>query len=340
MNKTIRYKTLLSKKQQHLLKVLLSSLTICLMISCSKDESPSGREDYIIVSDTEDKNNALTKLQLAVEGGKDTLYVFASSDFETFFQTNDQQEWITIESSEFIKNINATRLIINIQPLETNLKMRSGVLNLSNKSKYLGQFVKVNQGYTSRLSEDFQWLKFGNGSPFIENTDVAIDKWSTAQKAYKWTSTIPNDQEIAPLYGKNGYVKIGSSLSGADLITPIISGLEKDSTMLLSFNAISFTTINGEPDFNKLTINILNGGEFESGTTTMELQLNYYDHLSSLITSNMWNNSFYTFKINKPKLTPNTTTMQIQFVTGNNLHTSKNRIFLDNINLYSVSQIN
>jgi hypothetical protein len=335
---SLLHKPLLYLRTPLFLKVFISAVVICTAASCSKDESLAGRTDYIIVSESEDKNTVVTKVEMPIEGGTDTLFVFANSDFETFFQTNNEQEWVSVESSEYLERIKATRLILKIEPLTGNFKKRSGVLNLANKNKILGQFIKVDQGYTSRLSEDFLWLKYGNGSPFNESTDVLIDKWSAAQKANQWTSTIPAGIASAQLSGKNGYVKLGSTTTGADLISPNISGLEKDSVLLLTFNAVAFTSLSGEADENKLTIKILNGGEFDSGSNVVELNLGYYDPQSSLITTNMWNNSFHSFQINKPKLSPNTSTMQIQFLTGDDLHTSKNRIFLDNISLYSVAQ--
>src|SRR5690606_23043871 len=111
--------------------------------------------------------------------------------------------------------------------------------------------------------------------------------WSTAQKQYGWTSTILEDQDQAFLSGKNGYVLLGSELVGADLYSPIIPSLGRDSVLLLTFDAVSYISREGVMDNNKLTVS-LSGGVFEDGSNSRVIELGYYDHLSALLDTKMW----------------------------------------------------
>src|SRR5690606_26655434 len=101
-------------------------LSIILFCACGKDNEEN-MQSALTVSISEHQADVITKLDLAIEGGKDTLYVFSSSDINLSFQTAELEEWVTIYKSEYLSEINATRVILEVQPLIEGFAIRSGV---------------------------------------------------------------------------------------------------------------------------------------------------------------------------------------------------------------------
>lgn len=316
------------------------TIGIALLVSCSKEDALSERSDFFTVTDSIAKEEPIRVFETHLEGGKDTLYVYSNlglEDFEVFFQTDDQEDdWITMDRSEYLEKEKAIRLILNVSPLKETYARRTGTLSFSNKEKFLGQFVQITQGYLARFSTDFSWLKYGVVNPLDGSRETLISNWSAAQNGYGWTSTIAEGTAKAYCFGRNGHVKLGTETAGADLITPMFGELGSDSIMLLTFNAVAFVNSSGVKDHNRLTVMLLNGGEFESGGTTATVDLNYYDYASSLLDTRFWDNSLHALYIKKPELNPKSSTMQIRFVTGDGLSATNNRVFIDNVNLFTV----
>ncbi|WP_256012213.1 hypothetical protein [Desertivirga xinjiangensis] len=321
-------------------KVTMYALLVCLPIlsSCSKDELLDGRSDVILVTETTEKTGVLTQLAMPLEGGKDTLYIHSGLEFNVAFETDDKEEWIKVESLEQLPGTGTSRLILSIAPLQGSYNLRSGMLSVSNKSKYLGHFVRLSQGYTARFAETFSWLKYGTFDPFDASREVAIQSWSTAQKQYGWTSTADGGG-LAYAFGRNEHVKLGSDLAGADLISPRIGGIVKDSILLLTFNAVAQVSRAGEKDLNKLTVSITEGGDFVSGGRSAVVEAVYLDHQSSMADTKMWDNSLHVLYIKKPDIDPNASTIKIRFNTGGDGQSAaSNRIFIDNVNIHVVHQ--
>jgi len=305
--------------------------------SCGKEDHIDGRSDYLIVSKTQDSEDLAIDVDVPIEGGRDTFYISSNRPFDIFFQTDDEEEWLVVERVEDLQN-NITRLIVETKPLEGTFSRRSGILSLSSKANFLAAFVKIYQGHRVRFSENFAWLQYGSANPFDETRETLITNWSAAQQSNGWTSTIPDGAAEAHCYGRNGHVKLGSESHGANLISPIIPGIEKDSILLLSFNAVSYIAPTGAPDANKLTVEILNGCIFEDGTNKRVIELGYFDHLSPMAATNMWEQSLHALSIKKPDTHVDVSTIQIRLTTGSGLSDAGNRVFVDNVHLYTVFQ--
>lgn len=309
--------------------------TCCAMGSCSKTEDDFGKVDDIKVSVTSDLTDMVYSVELEASGGKDTLYVYSQSDLKAAFETDEIQNWVKVEKIEPISNSTTYRVIVDVLPMEDSFKKRIGVLNFSNSSPLSGAFIRLWQGYDLRIDESFSWLKFGTGTPLDLSKATAIGQWSAAQKLYGWTTA--NTGTTSFTYGMNGYVLLGNALAGGSLSSPITPGVEKDSLLLLTFNAVSYTTAEGEKDNTKLTVKLV-GAEFEDSKTSRLVEVTSYDHQSALLLNNMWDASLFTFVLKKPVLNPASSTVQIQFFNGDQTESAGNRIFIDNIKLYSTDQ--
>jgi hypothetical protein len=193
------------------------------------------------------------------------------------------------------------------------------------------------------MAENFNWLAY-SGTPFVEGR--LISEWSVQQKDFGWTSTvIEAKNSTAFCYGKLGYIKLGNDTIGGDLISPFFpNAITKDTLLILSFNAVAFTSELGDEDNNLLTIQVLDGGVFSNGEMSFTLELGNIDPNAKNLTTAMWDNSLQRFFI---KITPDhpfTADMKIRFITGNGitegdiLTSARNRIFIDNVTLYIVDR--
>ena len=127
----------------------------------------------------------------------------------------------------------------------------------------------------------------------------------------------------------------------ADLITPYITDIVRDSVLLVSFDAVAYVADDGAKDNNKLTINILNGGEFaDTHTTTKTIELNYYDPLDEDILHTMWSKGRHDFYVVSPPERPITANTKIQIIGGDYiLTTGNNRVFVDNFYVYRLDNV-
>ncbi len=304
----------------------------CTLLSCNKDEGKGGLIDGIKISETESFDDKVGQIMWRAEGGLDTLYAISNSALKLSFETNEVKDWVKVEKVEAIPGTNKSRIILNVEPMEKTYKKRVGVLNLNNNDVYSGVFIRLNQGYNTRVEENFAWLKYGVGSPLDLSKATAMAQWTTAQKQIGWTSS-----NTATALGMNGYMLLGTAEVGGDLSSPIFPGLEKDSLLLLTFDAIGYVSKDGIKDKDKVTIK-LNGAEFEDGQSSKTITLGYYDYQSALLLNNMWEGARFSFVVKKPSLNPTSSTIQLQFVSGEDKEQPANRFFIDNINLYITDQ--
>lgn len=305
------------------------------------DEEVGSRSDFVVISETPEKT-PLASLFCKIEGGLDTLYVFSNVEYEMFFQTAVKgEDWIKVVASDYQSDIQAVRLILDIAPVDKTFEKRTGTLSFVAKEQYLGQFLPVNQGFNTHYGSNFSWLSYGEqtGNPYVTDKEAIFDKWSPAQKGYNWTSTYALELDsTAFCYGLYGYVKLGNDTVGGDLISPFSANtIVRDTLLILSFDAVAFTSIEGVQDNNKLTVQLQNGGVFSDGTTSRVLDLGHIDHTSKNPGKDMWIDARYNFVIKNTPEKPFTADMKVRFATGDHQtipSSGGNRVFMDNIYLY------
>lgn len=325
-------------KHRRLYRILPLGLSMVLAcIACEKSDDTRNTENGIRISKTKQIDELIDELDLPVDGGRDTFFVFSSSDISMSIQSTGVEEWVNIVDEQYVTDLKATRVILEAIPLEDNLDRRVGTLNIGNKDQYTRKFLKLRQGFGRRYSNDFSWLRYGNGNPLNQTNTVLISQWNPTQKQEGWTSTSLEGQTTAYVYGMNNYVQIGSDKAGANFLSPFIPSIERDSLLVLSFNAVAFVSQNGEPDGNKLTIK-LSGVEFENGEEVHVVDVPHFDKESALLISKMWENTWFKINIIKPESNPTSSRVQIEFISGDGKPIAKNRILLDNVKLYTKAQ--
>lgn len=322
------------REQHDAVRKSITGLSIAFAcLACEKSDNDRNMDMAVNVSKDGLYEEFINELELSVDGGKDTIYVFSPSRIQIAVQPPESEPWVKVIEETYLPDRQATRVILEAEPLEGDLTRRTGTLNIGSEEPYSRKFLKLMQGYGTRYANDFSWLRYGDGNPLLQSNGVLIAQWNPTQQQEGWTSTIMEGQTVAFVYGKNDYVQVGAETVGANLLSPMIAGVQGDSLSVLTFNAVAFVSEEGIPDDNKLTIK-LTGGEFEDGEVSHILDIPHFDKESALLTSKMWENSWFMLDIYKPQSDPSSSTMQIEFISGGGTATQKNRVFLDNVNLY------
>ena len=190
------------------------------------------------------------------------------------------------------------------------------------------------------LEEDFSWLNYGNVVFYTTTGETRIDNWTQEQKDRGWTSTIntvTGSGNTAMLYARPGFVKVGKTSYGGDLISPAFAKLIGTQTVTVTFKAIPYMTKAGAMDENVLKVSVIGPGTVSQEQFIIDNWPVYPadDGAHTDYCVGMWSapEATRTFTI-----TGATSETQIKFLGGDydltteaGLPTRKNRIFLDDI---------
>lgn len=340
-------KTSLMKSRVHfsrgLVAVALMAAAATFVVSC-EEHSNSERSESIEVYTDPIEREPVDAASVGAKGGIAKLYVKSNVDFTASWEDSETSPWISVVDYSAVDPQTGCRVVtLKVKPRSTAscyYTRRSGMLILSPVAGGLNynKYVTVHQGSTARVSCDFALLKYGKTDPRFTDSETPIEDWTTAQKAYGFSSTVIAGQAKSHCYGKNGYLKMGDDKGhGADLISSYASDLRLDSMLMVSFRAVAFTDYQtAKRDANKITVEVLGGGVIadyaEQGLTSIDLEAPYYDPQSDEFPGNMWDRSDFAVFVVSTKQNPITVNTQVRIVCGSLSSTSNenNRIYLDN----------
>ena len=180
------------------------------------------------------------------------------------------------------------------------------------------------------FSEDFSWLNYGSPVFYTTGGETYINSWSAEETAKGWTSTVnPAENKQPIVFARPGFVKLGKTNYGGDLISPKLSEINGTKTVEVKFKAIPYQTQAGTRDGTSLKINIIGPGTISTNEFNITNWPNY--DLDPDCTE-AWKDpeAERTFII-----TGATSETQIRFLGGDfdlrQASPNKNRIFLDDI---------
>src|SRR5690349_8311506 len=111
------------------------------------------------------------------------------------------------------------------------------------------------------LEEDFSWLAYGSAVPYTTTGETIITNWTTEQQAKGWTSSLNPISNDRPLYARQGFVKLGKTNYGGDLISPKLSSIEGTQNLKVTFKAAAYVSAGGTViDSRVLAIEVLGAG--------------------------------------------------------------------------------
>lgn len=185
---------------------------------------------------------------------------------------------------------------------------------------------------TTVLEEDFSWLAYGSAVPYTTTGETKISSWTPEQLAKGWTSSmnpVSNDQ---PLYARQGFVKLGKTNYGGDIISPKLSTIEGTKDLKVTFKAAAYVSSTGSVvDSRVLVIEVLGAGTPSVGVIMVENVPNTKPEDDAGVVNDIWaEDRAFSFTI-----TGATADTQIRFLgKAFDLRTETpvtNRIFLDDI---------
>lgn len=180
------------------------------------------------------------------------------------------------------------------------------------------------------LEENFDWLSYGDAIFYAYSGEKRMDSWTSDELAHGWTSTeneFSSNQQI--VYARQGFVKLGKTSYGGDLISPKLAELDQESTVKVSFKAVPYQTKGGTQDDHILKINAVGAGVASVSSFTVD---NWPDYTLDPNCTLIWDEerSHYEFTI-----TGATSETQIRFLGGDfylkDIGKGKNRIFIDDV---------
>ncbi len=179
------------------------------------------------------------------------------------------------------------------------------------------------------LFEDFSWLNYGNAVFYTTTGETRYDNWTAEEKGKGWTTTVNPFYNNYALYSRIGFIKLGLTSYGGDLISPKLSAITGTKNLLVKFKAVPYMTAAGTKDDNTLRVSLIGPGTISTSTFTIDNWPNYTtDPTCTAIWAAQGTERSFT-------ITGATSETQIKFLGGDyqltGVGAGKNRIFLDDI---------
>jgi hypothetical protein len=200
----------------------------------------------------------------------------------------------------------------------------------------VSQTVTLTQSSGSVVfEENFSWLAYGSAVFYTTTGETRIDLWTQEQKDRGWTSTTnttPLSGNTPLLYARQGFVKVGKTGYGGDLISPTLSKITGTQNLVVTFKAIPYMTATGTKDDNILNVSIIGPGTISQGQFIIDNWPEYPAEGVQDYCIALWNAPAATRSFT---ITGATADTQIKFLGWDyylvGVGVGKNRIFLDDI---------
>ncbi|MBR1705160.1 MAG: hypothetical protein IJ721_00020 [Bacteroidales bacterium] len=319
----------------------VAAVVLCAGVAaaCHHNDPNAERSEYIEVYAAPDAETPLSgSTSVSVRAGTEKLYVKSNVDLVAKWQDDADASWATVSGFEKVgENLYELSLTHARRASTPYYTRRSGTLMLTAPELNFGSYLTVHQGLTARLASDFSWSRYGSADP-RKDDGVLSSAWNNTDKNRGWESTVIAGQDNACLYGKNGYVMLGSADGyGADLYSPYVEELRVDSLLVVSFRAVAYTDLEGNRDDNRFTVEVVGGGVIrdfaDQGVKVLELEAPYYDLSAEGFPGSMWQGTDFLIGIAGTDRSPLTADTRIRITAGSLSETpaaKPNRIFIDN----------
>ncbi|MGJ1367123.1 BACON domain-containing protein [Sphingobacterium spiritivorum] len=110
------------------------------------------------------------------------------------------------------------------------------------------------------LNENFNWLTYGSEIFSVTTGETRIGSWTSAEVAKGWTSTVNTTEgggSYASIYARPGFIKLGRTNYGGDLISPKLANVQRTKNLLVTFKAVRYAS----SDHNVLTAGVKGPGK-------------------------------------------------------------------------------
>ncbi len=281
-----------------------------------------GNVPYIIVDKAEEG------VTIPSAGGEVTIDVNSNVSWD--YSVGDVN-WLTAHSK--------TSTQVKLTALTNTGSKRSFTLSFSSPDfpELLTQIEVTQSPGSVILEEDFNWLDYGNPVFYTTTGERRYDQWTEEEKNRGWSSsvnTVDGSGNTPLMYSRVGFVKLGKTAYGGDLISPPLTGITGTQNVKVTFKAIPYKTKAGTMDDNILAVSVIGQGTVSQEQFIIDNWPAYPsdDATHTDYCINMWSEpeATRTFTI-----TGATAETQIKFLGWDynlvGVGAGKNRIFLDDI---------
>ncbi len=194
---------------------------------------------------------------VTIPAGGGEFSVDVASNISWSYSLSDDS-WLTEQSVTTQKITFVAEENTSVDPREVTLTATA-----TNYPTVISTVTLTQSPGTVVLEEDFSWLAYGSAVFYTTTGETRIDNWTQEQKDRGWTSTINTVEGSGTtplLYARQGFVKLGKTSYGGDLISPPLSKLDGTQTVTVTFKAIPYMTAAGTMDDNILNISVIGPG--------------------------------------------------------------------------------
>jgi len=241
----------------------------------------------------------------------------------------EEADWLTIEPMEGRYDQGVT---VSVDINATPDARTTGLTFYLDGETVPGVFEINQEGMQVILYEDFNWLQYGSPIFYTTTGETRIDNWSAADLAHGWSWHKPSADNIPSTYARQGFVKLGKTNYGSDILSPKLSAVEGTQNLQVSFKAVPYQTAAGTRDDTRLKVGLVGPGTLSTEEFTID---NWPNYTTDPNCTEIWlaPETTRTFTI-----TGATAETQVWFLGGDydlrpesGAPVNRNRIFLDDI---------
>ena len=176
------------------------------------------------------------------------------------------------------------------------------------------------------LDEHFDWLTYGSTQTYVTTGETRYDNWTEEERARGWSCQLLASDNTPLLYARQGFVKLGKTSYGGDLVSPKLSTIVGTVDLDVTFKAAAYISAGGTIDPHTLNIEVLGAGTASVTSFNVDNIPNKQSEDEAGVVNDIWSDDrAFTFHI-----TGATAETQIRFVSSIETGTT-NRFFLDDI---------
>lgn len=207
--------------------------------------SQTGSEPYL--------RGSSTKFEIARTGG-DVQFVITTNINYEYSLVGDNTSWLSVSRDAANPNV----LILHA---DENLsgEDQSAILHLQGTGNHADLQVDVPITQTSALMfENFSWMipdPAADVRGWETTGELRFDKWTDEMKSHGWVS------RSTWCYGRPGFIKLGKTNYGGDVISPKFSELGGTANVRVSFQAVGYASAKGLVDAQELSVALIGPGK-------------------------------------------------------------------------------
>lgn len=199
--------------------------------------------------------NEMASLEVPEDGLHGRYAMRSTGDWK--IEILEGADWLSIEPMEGRFDTGVT---VNVDINATPEARTAGLVFYLDGVQIPGVFEVNQEGMEVILYEDFNWLGYGNAIFYTTTGETRIDTWSDAEKAKGWTWHNPSADGIPSTYARPGFVKLGKTNYGSDILSPKLSEVQGTQNLRISFKAVPYQTAAGARDGTVLKVGVIGPG--------------------------------------------------------------------------------